>query len=142
MDRQKRDKLWDIYLGKSTDMNDKISRDEIHRIRNIEKRLATLNDNGQHHSQRLFDDSFISCSNSSLWSSMTDGTSSNLRLRVRRRSSLDNKIIREWKILGDELKTRENWPWAIQKLLIRRRLKRQRCVSDCPADPPSSSNSY
>jgi hypothetical protein len=127
VDKQKRDKLWDIYLGKSTDMNDKISRDEINRIRNIEKQLATLND----HNRRVSGDH----SNSSLWSSVTDLSSLNSRLRIRRRSSLDNKILQKWKMLGDELKTHENWPWAIQKLLIRRHLRRQRLASECQSAP-------
>ncbi|CAF0800461.1 unnamed protein product [Rotaria sp. Silwood1] len=118
VNKQKRDKLWDIYLGTSGDMNDKIIRAEIVRIRNIEKQLATMNE--RHRNQ---------------WSSVTDLSTSNSRLRTRRRSSLDYKILEDWKVLGDELKIHENWPWAIQKLIIRRQLRRQQLASECGSAP-------
>ncbi|CAF4562237.1 unnamed protein product, partial [Rotaria sp. Silwood2] len=54
---------------------------------------------------------------------------------TRRRSSLDYKILEEWKGLSDELKANENWPWAIQKLIIRRYLRRQRHASECGSAP-------
>ncbi len=130
VDKQKRDKLWDIYLGTSGDMNDKITRAERLRIRNIEKRLATLNEERRDSNQRNFDDNFRMRSNSDLSSSVTDLSSLNTRLRTRRRSSLDYKILEEWKVLANELKAHKNWPWAIQKLLIRRHLRRQRHATE------------
>ncbi|CAF2912180.1 unnamed protein product [Rotaria sp. Silwood2] len=48
---------------------------------------------------------------------------------------LDYKILEEWKGLSDELKANENWPWAIQKLIIRRYLRRQRHASECGSAP-------
>ncbi len=124
VDKHKREKLWDIYLGTSGDMNDKINRAEILRIRHIEKQLAMLNK--YRRDREIEDENFLTHSNSELASSVTDLSSSNSRLRTRRRSSSDHQILEEWKILADELKTHENWPWAIQKLLIRRHLRRQR----------------
>jgi hypothetical protein len=107
-------------------MNDKITRAETLRIRNIEKQLAILNEDHQDCNQRSFDENSMTHSNSDIWSSVSDLSPSNTRLRTRRRSSLDYKILEEWKVLSDELKAHENWPWAIQKLLIRRHLRRQR----------------
>lgn len=130
VDRQKRDKLWDIYLGTSGDMNDKITRAEALRIRNIEKRLATLNLQRQPSYSTMLSGHFTSRPSSDSWSSVTDLSPSEKRLRTRRRSSLDQKIIREWKILSDDLKSHANWPWAIQKLLIRRHLRRQRHTTE------------
>ncbi len=135
MDKQKRDKLWDIYLGTSGDMNDKLTRAEILRIRNIEKRLANLNEDHRENYSNDYHDDFFIRSHSNLWSSVVDIPSSNSRLRTRRRSSLDYKILEEWKTLANELKAHENWPWAIQKLLIRRHLRRQRQASECRSVP-------
>jgi hypothetical protein len=131
VDKQKRDKLWDIYLGTSGDMNDKITRAEIHRIRHIQKRLASLDEDRR----GSLDDNCLLPSHSNLWSSVADLSSSDLRLRTRRRSSLDQRILDEWKGLANELKTHENWPWPIQRLLIRRHLRRQRHATECPSAP-------
>ncbi len=130
VDKQKRDKLWDIYLGTSGDMNDKITRAEILRIRNIEKKLAVLNEERRDSNQTIFEENSLIHSNSALCLPVTDLSETNRRLRTRRRSSLDQKILQEWKVLAEELKAHENWPWAIQKLLIRRRLRRQRRLTD------------
>jgi hypothetical protein len=113
-------------------MNDKITRADILRIRNIEKQLATIN---KHRRDRNQSDNFIIHSNSDIWSSVTDLSSSNSRLRTRRRSSVDHKILQEWKVIADELKTHENWPWAIQKLLIQRHLRRQRHATESRSIP-------
>ncbi|CAF1174256.1 unnamed protein product [Rotaria sordida] len=115
VNKQKRDKLWDIYLGTSGDMNDKIIRADMVRIRNIEKQLANMNEYHRNNNE---------------WSSVTDLSILSSRLRTRHRSSLDHKILEEWKMLADELKTHENWPWTIQKLIIRRHLRRQRHASE------------
>ncbi|CAF3625167.1 unnamed protein product [Rotaria sordida] len=132
VNKQKRDKLWDIYLGTSGDMNDKIIRADIVRIRNIEKQLANMNEYHRNNSnQRINDDHFSTySSNLDEWSSVTDLSILSSRLRTRHRSSLDHKILEEWKMLADELKTHENWPWTIQKLIIRRHLRRQRHASE------------
>ncbi len=46
------------------------------------------------------------------------------RVRVRRRSSLDQQIIERWKVLVEQCKTHEQLPWKIQKLMIRRHFRR------------------
>ncbi|CAM4755023.1 unnamed protein product [Rotaria magnacalcarata] len=127
--KEKRDKLWDIYLGTSGDMHDKIIRADTARIRNIEKQLATLDESCR--------DDFIYFPRQNLeeWSSDTSLTRLNSRQRPRRRSSLDYQILEEWKTLSDELKTHENWPWAIRKLIIRRNLRRQQHISECGSAP-------
>ena len=131
MDKQKRDKLWDIYLGTSGDMNDKITRAEVNRIRHIQKRLASLDEDRR----GSLDDDYSVRSHCNLWSSAVDVSSSTSRLRTRRRSSLDQRILEEWKTLANELKTHENWPWPIQRLFIRRHLRRQRFASECRSAP-------
>jgi hypothetical protein len=111
-------------------MNDTIARAETLRIRNIEKKLAVLNEERQDSNQRIFDENSLIRSNSDLCSPVTDLSPSSRRLRTRRRSSLDQKILQDWKVLADELKAHENWPWAIQKLFIRRHLRRQGRVTE------------
>lgn len=64
------------------------------------------------------------------WSSDIDLAKFDSRFYTRRRSSTDRRILEEWKTLADELKTREHWPWAIQKLIIRRHLRRHRHASE------------
>jgi hypothetical protein len=68
---------------------------------------------------------------SDLWSSVRDLLSTDTPSRIRRRPSLDCEILEEWKLLADGLKAHENWPWALQKLFIRRHLRRQRHASEC-----------
>ncbi|UJR15495.1 hypothetical protein I4U23_002438 [Adineta vaga] len=126
VDKQKRDKLWDIYLG---DSRDKVMRAESRRIRNIEKQLATVDPYRRDSVQRILDDSFIQDLDSDLGSVNTDSSSSNTRVRTRRRSSIDHQILEQWKLLANELKPHEYWPWAIQRLFIRRHLRRQRCAT-------------
>jgi hypothetical protein len=46
------------------------------------------------------------------------------RIRIRRRSSLDQQIIERWKVLVEQCKTHEQLPWKIQKLIIRRHFRR------------------
>jgi hypothetical protein len=46
------------------------------------------------------------------------------RVRVRRRSSLDQQIIERWKVLVEQCKKHEQLPWTIRKLMIRRHFRR------------------
>lgn len=46
------------------------------------------------------------------------------RVRVRRRSSLDQQILERWKSVVEQCKTHEQLPWSIQKLMIRRHFRR------------------
>jgi hypothetical protein len=122
-------------LGTSGNVCDRRTRAETLRIRHIEKQLATLNEYRRGSDGRMFGEDFVNHSNLDSWSSVTDLSSLNSRLRTRRRSSLDHKILQEWKTLAEELKAHENWPWAIQKLLIRRHLRRQRYATECRSEP-------
>jgi len=46
------------------------------------------------------------------------------RVRVRRRSSLDQQILEQWKYLVEQSKPSEQLPWTIQKRIIRRQFRR------------------
>ncbi|CAF0997896.1 unnamed protein product [Adineta steineri] len=135
VDKQKRDKLWDIYLGTKENVADRIAHAETVRIRNIEKQLSLRNEDSRDSFQRTLDDSYTRYTNSNLWVSDTDLSSQSSRLRTRRRSSSDHKILEEWQILANKFKTHENWPWTIRKLFIRRQLRRQRYTSECGSAP-------
>jgi hypothetical protein len=121
VDKQKRDRLWNIYLDR-TDDNDKLIRADIVRIRNIEKQLAIINQN------RIFiNESLITnyCTRSDSQSTISPDVSFiENRARVRRRSSLDQQIIERWKCLVEQCKTHQQLPWKIQKLMIRRHFRR------------------
>lgn len=113
-------------MGTSGDMNNKISRAETLRIRNIQRRLAAINEHFRNDNKqvRFFNDE--NSSDYNIGSSGPDLSSSDNRLRVRRQSSADQRILEEWKNTIDGFKIRENWPWRIQKRLIRRYLRQQR----------------
>ncbi|CAF4556916.1 unnamed protein product, partial [Rotaria sp. Silwood2] len=129
VDKQKRDKLWYIYPGttdNNNNNNDKLLRDETHRIRNIEKQLAVINQN-----RLIINESLLSSSTSnnrinsdSQSIIIPDLSSMENRVRVRRRSSLDQQIIERWKTVVEQCKTHEQLPWTIQKLMIRRHFRR------------------
>lgn len=97
VDKEKREKLWEIYFNRTTD--DCLLPAENLRIRNIEKQLALINRN---RSVRLLP---------------------NPR-RIRRRSSFDQQILERWKLLVEQCKTSEQLPWKLQLLLIRRHFRR------------------
>ncbi|CAF1319312.1 unnamed protein product [Adineta steineri] len=125
VDKQKRDKLWDIYLGKTT--NDKLRRADTRRIRNIKKQLAVINRDRIYMNdtivtpvvnnfiRRTSDPQAIMIPNLSLIENQP---------RIRRRSSLDLQIIERWKSLANQSKTHEQLPWSIRKLLISRHFRR------------------
>ncbi|CAF1428065.1 unnamed protein product [Adineta steineri] len=121
VDKQKRDKLWDIYLGTSDNNNDKLIRAEVLRIRNIEKQLAVINKNHLCMNESLMFSTKHSDSQSMISS---DLTSTENRVRIRRRSSLDQQIIERWKNIVEQCIKHEQLPWTIQKLMIRRHFRR------------------
>ncbi len=121
VDKQKRDKLWDIYLGTTDNNNDKLIRAEILRIRNIEKQLAVINQNRIFMNECLISSTTHSDSQSIM---IPDLLSIENRVRVRRRSSLDQQIIERWKVLVEQCKKHEQLPWTIRKLMIRRHFRR------------------
>jgi len=119
VDKQKRDKLWNIYLDRT---DDKLIRADILRIRNIEKQLAIINQNRIFINESLITNYRTRCDSQSTIS--PDVSSTENRARVRRRSSLDQQIIERWKSLVEQCKTHEQLPWKIQKLMIRRHFRR------------------
>ncbi|CAF0997677.1 unnamed protein product [Adineta steineri] len=58
VDKQKRDKLWDIYLGTKENVDD--------RIAHTEKQLSLRNEDRRDSFQRTLDDSYIRYTNSNL----------------------------------------------------------------------------
>ena len=101
VDKEKRDKLWEIYFERT---NEKFLPEENLRIRNIERRLANINRN--------------------LILPIHQSTTRDIPLRLRRRSSFDQQILERWKMLVEQCKTSEQLPWKLQKLIIRRRFRR------------------
>jgi hypothetical protein len=116
VDKQKRAKLWEIYLDRTDD--DKLVQAEILRIRNIKKQLAIIDQN------RIFMNECLMTNSRTQSTILPDLSVMENRVRVRRRSSLDQQIIERWKILVEQCKTHEQLPWKIQKLMIRRHFRR------------------
>lgn len=102
VDKEKRDKLWDIYFERT---NEKFLPEENLRIRNIERRLANINRN--------------------LILPIHQSITRDIPLRHRRRSSFDQQILERWKMLVEQCKTSEQLPWKLQKLIIRRHYRSQ-----------------
>ncbi|CAF1234433.1 unnamed protein product, partial [Didymodactylos carnosus] len=118
-DKDRRDKLWNIYLGDTNDMDDRRSRAETLRMKNIEKQLAVLNKN------RLLRNDSLTIDVSSPKPRYDSSPISDWnRPRMRRRSSLDQQIIEQWKAMADDTKGVDQLPWPIRKLLIRRHFRR------------------
>ncbi|CAF1538888.1 unnamed protein product [Rotaria sordida] len=126
VDKQNRARLWEIYLGTKKHTKDKLNA-ETARIRNIEKRLASIK--GDHH---LANESlFPSGKEKSYYRSrsytrqITTQLSNNKQpLKLRRRSSLDQQTLERWKGLANQSKTHEQMPWSIRKLIIRKYFRR------------------
>ena len=108
VDKNKRQRLWNIYLDKNVDLHGK---DESTRIRNIEKQLALLNQNSRWAKESV--ESLVSISDER-------------RVRIRRRSSFDQEILERWKTMFEQYRVHEQVPWRIQKHLIRRHFRRAR----------------
>jgi hypothetical protein len=128
VDKEKRIKLWDIYLGASGEMDDRATQADTLRVQNMQRKLAILKKEKQH------DDGEIEIVNennslqSKVGSSLPDLSSINNQLRVRRQLSTEQQIHEQWQMAMIDLKVNENWPWAIQKLFIRRHLRRRRKI--------------
>ncbi|UJR15501.1 hypothetical protein I4U23_002444 [Adineta vaga] len=129
VDKQKRARLWDIYLGTTNQTTDKLNRDETVRIRHIEKQLATMNRHRRLTNETLFsleDDPrhFRSRSDSRQIVRTLSTAEPPLTHNLRRRSSLDQQTLERWKALANQTKTHEQMPWTIRKLIIRRHFRR------------------
>ncbi|CAF2974059.1 unnamed protein product [Rotaria sp. Silwood2] len=129
VDKQKRDKLWNIYFGKTYNKKHKLIHAEILRIKNIKKQLTIIN-----HHHMIMNDTFISpIVNSCIYrrssnsrSKFISKLSSNVNQKcIRRCSSFDRQIIQHWKSIIDQNKAHEQQiPWTIKKVLIHRYFRR------------------
>ncbi|UJR36824.1 hypothetical protein I4U23_029537 [Adineta vaga] len=128
VDKKQRDKLWNIYLGKTDYNKEKLKRAELRRIRNIKKQLAVINRN-----RLIMNDTILTpvinehthrASFSSQSTFIPNLTVVEDQSRIRRRSSLDQQIIERWKSLVEESNAHEQLPWTFRKHLIRRHFRR------------------
>lgn len=128
VDKQKRNRLWNIYLGTTSDTKDHLTRAETIRIRHIEKQLATIKRN-----HRLTHDKITLTKNdkrhlrsrSDYRSEKSQISSEETSTTLRRRSSFDQQTIDRWKEFNSLSKPSEQQlPWAIRKLTIRKYFRR------------------
>ena len=127
VDKQKRARLWNIYLGSKSPPKEKITRAETVRIRHIEKQLATMNRNRRLTNETLFpleNEIRYHRSRSDSRQTMTISSTTERPLTLRRRSSLDQQTLERWKALANQSKTQEQMPWNIRKLMISRYFRR------------------
>lgn len=104
VNKQKRGRLWDIYLGNTWDTKDRLTRAETIRIRHIEKQLETIKRN--HH---LRNDVLIEEENCSA---------------ISRRSSLETRSIEHLENLDDRSKNSPQIQSNFRRLIVRRSLKK------------------
>ncbi len=127
VDKDKRARLWDIYLGTKIQRKDKLTRAETVRIRHIEKQLATINRNHRLTNETLFsteDETPYYRSHSDSRQMTTELSTSETSSTLRRRSSFDQQTLERWKALANQSNTHEQMPWTIRKLIIRRYFRR------------------
>jgi hypothetical protein len=100
---------------------------EIRRIKNIEKQLAVINRNRMIMNDIIITPVVNNCIRRTSFDSQTtlmpNRSSIENLSRNRRRSSLDQQIIEQWKTIVDQSKSQEPLPWAVRKLLIRRHFR-------------------
>lgn len=124
VDKEKRARLWDIYLGTKTLSKEKVTHGETARIRHIEKQLAHLNRN-----RRLTNDTLAPMADEIPYErSRSDSrqitTDEERPSTLRRRSSFDQQTLERWKALANQSKTSEQVPWNIRKMMVGRYLRR------------------
>ncbi|CAF4608854.1 unnamed protein product [Rotaria sp. Silwood1] len=121
VDKQNRDRLWDIYLGTTLNTKDCLTRAETVRIRHIKKKLATIK-----RSHHLIYDTLLPSTNDiryvrsrSDYPLDTSLLSSEVTSSYRRRSSLDQQSLDRLKEMTNKSKFYNQLPWTIRKLMIR-----------------------
>lgn len=128
VDKEKRDKLWDIYLGKTETNKDKLNRADLLRIRNIQKQLAVINRN-----RLIMNDTLATPATRYLIPRSSSESRSTFISHLsamensaydRRRLSLDQQIIERWKSIDDPDKTLEQCSTGIRKRSLRRHFRR------------------
>ncbi len=126
VDKEKRARLWNIYLGTKSPPKEKLTRAETVRIRHIEKQLATINRNRRLTNDTLFstEDEIRYCRSRSDSRAITTESMTTDEHSIRRRSSFDQQTLERWKALANQSKSPEQMPWALRKLMIRRYFRR------------------
>ncbi|CAF1035348.1 unnamed protein product [Rotaria magnacalcarata] len=126
-DKQKRARLWEIYLGTKDERKTKLTEAETVRIRHIEKQLATLKRDRRLTNEALF----ASEAEKAFFRSRSDARQMTAKLStieepslLRRRSSFDPQTLERWKALANQSKSHEQMPWNTRKLVIRRYFRR------------------
>lgn len=103
-------------------------RAEKHRLTNIRKQLAVINRNrlimNETWTLPLIHPALHASASDSQSTILSNLSAIELPVRTRRRPSLDQQIIEQWKLLVDQSKSHEHMPWPIRKLLIRRHFRR------------------
>lgn len=130
VDKHKRARLWDIYLGTKTNPDDAPTRAESVRIRHIEKQLAEINRNRRLTNDTLFESEedinyFRSRSDSRQVKSQLSTIEEPIPVStLRRRSSLDEQTLEQLKALANQSKSPEQVPWNTRKLMIQKYFRR------------------
>ena len=109
-----------------------MQRAEKHRITNIRKQLAVIDRNrlimNETWTLPLIHPALRASASDSQSTILSNLSAIEIPTRTRRRPSLDQQIIEQWKLLVDQSKSHEHMPWPIRKLLIRRHFRRY-CTS-------------
>jgi len=132
VDRQKRARLWDIYLGTTSPSKDKLHRAETVRIRNIEKQLASMN---RQHRRRLTNESIFPDEEDARVNRQIslDETARKRPSTLRRRSSFDELTL-------ERLKAAQQTDRSVIRNYFRRNLKTSlRPIRQESISPPPSS---
>ena len=125
VDKDKRARLWDIYLSSKTFSKEKVTNAETARIRHIEKQLANLNRNRRMTDDRLGHGAaeipYERSRSDSRQITMDDGEHVST---LRRRSSFDQQTLERWKALANQSKTSGQVPWNIRQMMMGRYFRR------------------
>lgn len=127
VDKEKRARLWNIYLGSKTFSKEKVTNGETARIRHIEKQLANLNRNRRMTDDRLTtgrDEILYQRSRSDSRQVTIENDDEQHPSTLRRRSSFDQQTLEQWKALANQSKTSEQVPWNIRQMMIGRYFRR------------------
>ncbi|CAF0927491.1 unnamed protein product [Rotaria sordida] len=124
VDKENRDKLWDIYFGTSDDMNNKIIHKEPFRIRNIQRRLEMIDKDNQDDNERIQFSQGHKDPDSKYFSLSRNKSSSDRRLYVKHHSLVDRQTLEEWEKNVDSVKISENYSLTIPRLFTRRHSRR------------------
>lgn len=116
-------------MGTSTGLNERMNQADTLRVRHIQRQLAMIAKNTRNedlHNERIESIADENLTDSNIESSISNIPEIDCRLRVRRQSETNQEILEQWQTAVKDLKMMDKMPWAVQKLLIKRQLRRQR----------------